>query len=85
MKPSFWGEGNLAREDGFVVEGGIIGALRRLYEGIGDHRILWEVLGLIDWNGSVLLGAHFFCAGRWGCSLPLLYWQCLRINGCRCR
>lgn len=60
MKPSFWGEGNLAREDGFVVEGGIIGGLRRPYEGIGDHRILWEVLGLIDWNGSVLLGAHFF-------------------------
>lgn len=28
MKPSFWGEGNLAREDGFVVEGGIIGGLR---------------------------------------------------------
>ena len=25
MKPSFWGEGNLAREDGFVVEGGIGG------------------------------------------------------------
>lgn len=34
MKLSFWGEGNLAREDGFVVEEGIEGS-RKTYEVIG--------------------------------------------------